>query len=598
MSTFVTSLCLALTLVAVAPAQDDAPPERNAELAQFLQVQHDFWLRRSPVTQSYRGLKTNYGKWDRVTDAWARIGRDAAEVQLMLLDRNFGETELSASDQLELDLWKASLEQRVVDYRWREHRFPVHHHRGLHTFVPQFLSSVHRIDDISDAEAYIERLGGVWPMFREQLVTLRDRQARGVLPLAAGFPKMIAACRNVLAGAPFDGSKTDSLLLADFRRKVAEIVISDKDRTRLLAAANDALLQSVLPAYRRMIDWLEAAQENATNHGIWNLTDGDEAYAAALAHHTTTNLSADEIHALGLEHVARIHDELDAIAERVGFTGTRAEFFEHLRTSDDFYLPDTDEGRAEYLARVHAVVDEMRAALPSLFITLPETPLVVKAVEAYREKAAGKAFYERGSPDGSRPGTYYANLSNMRDMPTYQLAALAYHEAIPGHHMQISIAQELDDVAEFRRHEIYTAYAEGWALYCEELPREIGMYDDPYDDAGRLAMELWRACRLVVDTGLHAKRWTREDAVEYLRVNTPNSLSDCERAIDRYLVMPGQATSYMVGKLKIVELRARAEEALGDAFDLREFHDVVLRNGSVPLSFLERIVNEWIASKG
>lgn len=590
-----TALLVALALAAPAPAlQDAAPPERDAMLSAFLEMQHDFWLNRSPVTQSYRGLDTNQDKWDRVSDEWAADGRDAARLQLLQLDRRFGEAELSGPDRLELDLWRHELERKIADFAWREYRFPVHHHRGLHTFVPQFLTNVHDVQDLADAEAYVERLGGVWGLFREQLVVLRERQAHGLLPLKAGFPKMIAACRNVISGAPFDDSGDDSVLRADLVAKLDALDVSDDDRARLLAAADDALLRSVLPAYRRMLDWLEAAMPDATNDGIWALPGGELAYDAALAHHTTTDMTPAEIHALGLAEVARLHDELDAVAERAGFVGTRQEFFEHLRTGPEFYLPDTDEGRAEYLRRARAVVDELRPLLPELFTTLPDAPLEVVPVEPFREASAGKAFYQRGTPDGSRPGRYYVNLSDMAAMPTYQLRALAYHEAIPGHHMQISIAQELDDVAEFRRYAGTTAYAEGWALYCEELPRELGLYDDPYDDAGRLAMELWRACRLVVDTGMHHFRWSREKAVAYLVVNTPNPRADCERAIDRYLVMPGQATAYTVGRRAIEDLRARAEETLGERFDLRTFHDVVLRHGSVPLSFLERIVDDWI----
>lgn len=588
-------LVAALTTPCSGRDDDAAPPARNELLGQYLQTQHDFWLNRSPVTQAYRGIPGAGARWDRVDERWLEQGRDAAALQLVQLERLFGQVELSDADRLDLDLWRHELEQRVADHEWRAFRHPIHQLGGLHTFIPQFLASVHDITTEDDAWDYVDRLRGVWPMFREQLNVLRARQELGILPIRSGFETMIDACENVLRGAPFDGSDDDSLLRADLVAKLEATDIAPEERARILAAADEALVDSVRPAYRRTIDWLEAAMPAATDDGIWSMPGGEEAYAAALAHHTTTDLTADEIHALGLEQVARLHADLDDVAMRLGFDGTRAEFFEHLRTSPELFLPDTDEGRAEYLRRTNAVVDEMRARLPDLFATLPKAGLEVLAVEPFREASAGKAFYERGAPDGSRPGRYYVNLSDMAAMPTYQLRALAYHEAIPGHHMQISIAQELEDVAEFRRYGSSTAYIEGWALYCEELPREIGLYADPYDDAGRLAMELWRACRLVVDTGLHAKRWSRERAVEYLVETTPNPRADCERAVDRYLVMPGQATSYMIGKLRLVALRARAEQALGERFDLRAFHDVVLRHGAVPLTFLERIVDDWIA---
>jgi uncharacterized protein (DUF885 family) len=281
--------------------------------------------------------------------------------------------------------------------------------------------------------------------------------------------------------------------------------------------------------------------------------------------------------------------------KKVGFEGTLKEFFDFTRTDPQFFKPNTPEGKAEYLAEATAVIDQMRADLPSVFRTFPKADMIVKAVEPFREKSAGKAFYSQPAPDGSRPGTYYANLYRMQDMPTYQMRALAFHEGIPGHHMQIAIAQELTGVPEFRKFGGYTAFVEGWGLYSEMLPKEMGYYEDPYDDFGRLAMEIWRAARLVVDTGIHDKHWTREQAIQYLMDNTPNPEGDCKKAIERYIVMPGQATAYKIGMNKIVELREKAKAELGDRFDIRDFHDVVLKDGAVPLDVLEESVDTWIA---
>jgi uncharacterized protein (DUF885 family) len=243
------------------------------------------------------------------------------------------------------------------------------------------------------------------------------------------------------------------------------------------------------------------------------------------------------------------------------------------------------------------MIDTMREALPNVFNTFPQADMVVKAVEPFREKAAGKAFYQRPAPDGSRPGVYYANLYRMQDMPLYQMEALAYHEGIPGHHMQLAISQELTGIPKFRKYGGFTAYTEGWGLYSKFLPKEMGFYEDPYSDFGRLAMELWRAARLVVDTGLHEKKWTREDAINYLLENTPNPEGDCRKAIERYIVMPGQATAYKIGMIKILELREDAKARLGDAFDIRDFHDVVLKDGPVPLQILEENVEVWITDQ-
>ncbi|HEX7028934.1 MAG TPA: DUF885 domain-containing protein, partial [Gammaproteobacteria bacterium] len=263
-------------------------------------------------------------------------------------------------------------------------------------------------------------------------------------------------------------------------------------------------------------------------------------------------------------------------------------------TDPRFYYPNTDAGRQVYLQETETIIDAMKQRLGQLFISLPEAELVVKRVEAFREESAGTAFYERPAPDGSRPGRYYVNLHDMGEMPIYQMEALAYHEGVPGHHMQIAIAQEVKDMPRFRRYGFYTAYVEGWGLYAELLPKEIGFYSDPYSDFGRLAMELWRACRLVVDTGIHSKRWSREQAIEYLMQNTPSPRPEVEDAVDRYSVLPSQATAYKIGMLKILELRARAIRELGDKFDIREFHDVVLRNGALPLNILESLIDEWL----
>ena len=331
-----------------------------------------------------------------------------------------------------------------------------------------------------------------------------------------------------------------------------------------------------------------------TQDGIWRFPQGAEYYRALLANYTTTDLTPDQIHQIGLDNVARIHDEMRAIMEQVGFEGSLQQFFEFTRTDERFYYDD----RETYLADAQAKLAAMEARLPEFFSTLPTDPLVIKPVEAFREKSAGKAFYQRPAPDGSRPGTYYVNLYNLDDMSKNELEALAYHEGLPGHHLQLSIQTQLGDVPPFRRFGGVTAYSEGWGLYSEELGKDMGFYTDPYSDFGRLGMELWRAARLVVDTGLHHKRWSREEAIQYLTDNTPNPDGDIRKAIERYAVYPGQATAYMIGKLKIMELRDRARTQLGDEFDIRAFHDVILTSGPVPLSIMEENVDAWIAAEG
>ena len=315
---------------------------------------------------------------------------------------------------------------------------------------------------------------------------------------------------------------------------------------------------------------------------------------------TTTELTAEEIHRTGLAEVARIHEEMREIMKAVKFEegeGNLQEFFHFMRTDRRFYYPETEEGKQAYLSGASAAIDSMNGRLGEMFLTTPKAELVVRAVEAFREKSAGKAFYRRPAMDGSRPGIYYANLRTMADMPTYQMDALAFHEGVPGHHLQIAIAQEAEDIPDFRRHTHYTAFTEGWGLYSELLPLEFGFYKDPYSNFGRLAMEIWRAARLVVDTGIHAKKWTRQQAIDYLIENTPNPEGDCVHAINRYIVMPSQATAYKIGMMKILELREWSKEQLGDQFNIREFHELVLIGGPMPLNLLQKQVQEWVDSK-
>jgi uncharacterized protein (DUF885 family) len=330
---------------------------------------------------------------------------------------------------------------------------------------------------------------------------------------------------------------------------------------------------------------------------VWKLPRGEAYYDARLKHYTTTDLTADEIHNIGLREVARIQTEMQAIMDRVEFDGTLKEFFTFLRTDPQFTYPNTDEGREAYMRDATAIIDDMKSRLDTLFITKPKADMVVKRVEPFREDTAFGAFYNSPALDGSRPGTYYVNLKDVAEQPKYLQQALAYHEGLPGHHMQIAIAQELEGLPKFRTLGGHTAYIEGWGLYAESVPAELGLYSDPYSDFGRLSMEIFRAARLVVDTGIHSKKWSREKAVQYYLDNIPNPEGDVRAEIDRYIVWPGQATAYMIGKLKIEELRAMAETELGETFNIAEFHDVILANGSVPLAVLEQLVQEWVEEK-
>jgi uncharacterized protein (DUF885 family) len=535
-----------------------------------------------------------------LSDEKAAADLKALQDQLATLHREFKLESLDAPTQLSYKLFELEVERAAEEFRFRNDVYPISQMRGVHAQIPTFLINVHKVDNEKDAQAYIARLNAIPKLFDQVIVNLRTCEGKGVVAPKFVFPLVLEACHKVIGGAPFDESGRDSPLLADFKKKVGALKEpNDAARSKLIDEAKGALSNSVKPAYEKLIAFLEDQSKRANdNAGVWKFPDGAEFYKMALRHTTTTNLSADEIHQLGLKEVARIHGEMEKIREKVGFKGNLSSFFKFMRDDPQFYLPDTDEGRAKYLAKAVQIVDEMKKRLDELFITKPKADIVVKAVEKFRESSAGAAFYQQPAPDGSRPGMFYVNLRDMRDQPVYQLEALAHHEGIPGHHMQIAIAQELTGIPKFRKLGArFTAYIEGWGLYSEQTPKEIGMYQDPYSDFGRLSLELLRAARLVVDTGMHAKKWTRDQAIDYLKQNTPNSEGECVDAINRYIVMPSQATAYKIGMLKILELREKAKHELGTKFDIRQFHDVVLTNGALPLDVLENLVNRWIKSK-
>ena len=551
---------------------------------------------RSPIYQTYMAIKKDYGKWDDISEARSAEDLELTKVNLEKL-KTLDFDKLDAQTKLSYQLLEQQLKDEIEDYKWRFHDYPVNQMFGLHSMVPSLLINQHSISEVSDAEAYISRLNGVRDLFAELEKALIKRADMGIAAPKFVYPYVISDSLNILNGAPFEG-EGDSTLLADFKRKVEKLEIEATQKQELIAQAEAALIASVKPAYLGLVDVLKDLEAKAdTKDGAWKFPDGEAIFNNALEGTTTTQMTADEIHKVGLAEVERIHGEMREIMNKVGFEGDLKAFFEFMRNDKQFYYPETEEGKQRYLDEAVALIDNMKSRLDELFIVKPKADMIVKAVEPFREKSAGKAFYQQPAPDGSRPGIYYANLYRKSDMPTYPKEALAYHEGIPGHHMQIAISQELEGIPMFRKFGRYTAYTEGWGLYSELIPKEIGLYEDPYSDFGRLAMELWRACRLVVDTGIHAKKWTREQGIDYYVANTPNPKPDAVKMVERHIVMPSQATAYKIGMIKIVELREMAKAKLGDKFSLPEFHDVVLKNGPVPLNVLEDLVNNWIASK-
>jgi len=569
----------------------------SKELNDYFEAEFQKEVKESPMMQAQLGLKSDYGKWDDFSSLKYAEDRDQAKARLDYLDNIDLET-LDKDTRLSYELFRRQVKNEIEDYKYRFYDYPVNQMHGYHAELPSFLINMHRIDSIADARAYISRLEGFEKAMDDIIEQLKLREQNGIIPPKFVFDRTLDASRNIIKGKPFTNSSEASTLIADFNSKIEKLDISEEQKTDLVNKAETALVDHVQPAYNDLIEFLENQQKRATDEaGVWKFPKGEEFYNNALQRVTTTNLTADEIHEIGLNEVARIHGEMEKIMEEVEFEGTLQDFFEFMKTDEQFYYEDSEEGKAAYLKDAKEVINSMKAKLPELFNTMPEADIVVKAVESFREKSAGKAFYQQPAIDGSRPGTYYANLYDMKAMPRYEMEALAFHEGIPGHHMQIAIAQELDSIPDFRKFSFETAYVEGWGLYSEYIPKEIGFYKDPYSDFGRLAMELWRSCRLVVDTGIHAKKWTRQEGIDYYKKNTPAAESACVKMVERHIVMPGQATAYKIGMNKILDLRAKAREQLGDKFDIREFHDVVLTDGALPLTVLESKVNDWVEEK-
>lgn len=585
-----------------ASAQPVREGELDRQLTVFLDDAFEQELAMDPERMTRLGRRNQY---DTLTDrseaaasqrlAWRR--RSVAEMK-----RRFDPTKLSENARTSFDMWALELDRAEEAYRWRGHGY-VFDRGGPHTGLPNFLINTHRVDSLADMQAYVARIAAIGPAMDVMLDRARRSAAMGVRMPRFAYDQSLEEIRRLTSGAPF-GSGLDSALLADAKAKAATLVKSGKiDRgqaERLTSAAAEAMTGRMKPAYDRVAAWLSLDREQtaAEPKGVGSLPDGAAYYNAMLRQQTTTGMTAEEIHELGLAEVKRIRGEMETLKARIGFEGTLEEFFVFMRTNDRFYVEDSEAGRARYLKLAEGYLAAMKARLPEMFGRLPKSDLVVKRVEAFREEPGGAAHYSSGAPDGSRPGVFYVHLSDTRATPIYEIEGTAYHEGWPGHHMQISLAQEMTGVPVFRTQYGYGAYIEGWGLYVELLAKEMGFYQDPYSDFGRLGREIWRAIRLVVDTGIHAKGWSEAQALAFYIANSPQPVGKIRSEIRRYFVSPGQATSYKVGMVRILALRQAARQALGARFDQRGFHDLVLSAGALPLPVLETRVRRWIAASG
>lgn len=504
---------------------------------------------------------------------------------------------LDSNGQLSYDVLDYFLSIQVEGDPYRNHDFPVNQLAGIQSNMPNFMAQTHQVNNRHDADAYIERLDKFQTKFEQVLEGLKLREAKGVIPPQFTVEEVLVQMDGFIAKPA-----KENMLYTSFKEKLDKLApdtLDQSSRDVLLARAESSIDKSVYPAYRLLIDYFKALQPKAQgNFGAWHLPDGDVYYAWCVRMHTTTDMTPEQVHSLGLGEVARISAEMDAILKDKGLVeGTIGARVQELAHQPDSTFPSTPDGKAAMLKQYQAILDEVNKGLGSAFDVRPKLGVEVKAVPEFAEKTAPGAYYEPGSFDGSRPGVFFANMRDTTETPKFAMRTLAYHEGIPGHHFQIAIAQELKGVPFFRRVLPFTAYAEGWALYAERLAWELGFQKDPLDNLGRLRDEMMRAVRLVVDSGIHYKHWTREQAITYMMDNTGMSETDVVAEIERYFVAPGQALAYKAGMLKILELREKAKQALGDKFTLSEFHDQMLTHGALPLALLERVVDDWIKQK-
>ncbi len=516
--------------------------------------------------------------------------RDAYEVLLSYGDEDLSEADLM-SKRIAADLLGAVVEGE----RFRFLTFPVNQLFGVQNGFPSFMESTHQVHSVGDADDYVSRLNAVGVKFDQVLEGLEKRDRMGIHPPQFLVTKVLDEMNLFVATPP-----EENILMVSLLEKMREAKLPEDEQERLALEAREAIIGTVYPAYGRLIAHFEALDPKVEgNYGAWSLPEGDAYYRLALKLFTTTDYTPEYIHRAGLKEVDRIQAEILQILRDEGWdvTGGFTSAINEMAENPRFYFSDSVEGREQILAEYEALIEEVSGKLEPWFATIPLAPIEVDRVPEFKEKTSPGAYYEIPAFDGSRPGVFFANLYDIKATPRYGMRTLTYHEAIPGHHFQLAIQQEQEDLPFFRRLIPFSAFSEGWALYAERVAWEMGLLEDPYDNIGRLQAELFRAVRLVVDTGIHKMRWTREEAIEYMLANTGMAESDVVAEIERYFVMPGQATSYKVGMMKIMELRERAENELGDRFDIREFHDVVLTGGSMPLYLLEERVLQYIESR-
>jgi uncharacterized protein (DUF885 family) len=555
------------------------------KLHDYLAAEWEYTLQRNPVFASILGDRRFNDRWEDASLAAFQAQHQHAQQALQRLQQ-INRAQLRPEDQLSYDLCKDKLEIAIEGFQFKDYLAPIDQRGGIQTLDD--LANQLRFSTVKDYEDWIARLRGL-PAYTDQTIEL----------LRAGIKERVLQPKIIMQRIPpqLDKQIVDDPKKSSFYKPLLKFPkdFSDADKQRLAAAGEQAIANGVVPAFRKLKQVFEAEYLPASfdQVGVWQQPNGDKAYAYYARLFTTTDLTPEQIHAIGLKEVARINAEMEKVMQETGFKGTREEFFNYLRTDPRFFYQTGDE----ILQGTRAMAKRIDPNLLKVFRTLPRTPYGVEPIPDAIAPDTTTAYYSGPAADGSRAGTYYVNLYKPESRPKWEMLALALHEAVPGHHLQIALSRELGDVPAFRKYSGYTAFTEGWGLYAESLGYDMGLYDDPYSRFGQLTYEMWRAVRLVVDTGMHYKHWTRQQAIDFFKENAPKAELDIVNEIDRYIAWPGQALAYKIGQLKIAELRNRAAQQLGAKFDLKEFHDVVLLQGAMPLSVLEQRVNGWISEK-
>jgi prolyl oligopeptidase len=571
-----------LMLVPLVRGQDPAAAQRFRAL---LDAEWEYTLRESPTFASHLGDKRYNDRWPDVSLAAIARRHEHQKEVLAKLDP-IDPDQLGPADRLNYLLFRKEIEQDLAQYPFRWFLVPLNQREGIQT--ENELADALIFAKVKDYEDWIARLRSL-PTYLEQTTELMRTGAKErVVQPKVVMRRVPEQIRKQIVDEP-----TASVFYKPLRKFPADIPAAEQER--LQKAAATAIRDHVVPAYRRFARFFEEEYLPACfdEVGAWQLPRGAEFYALRARHYTTTGLTPDEIHQIGLAEVARIRQEMEKVVQRVGFQGSFQEFLAHLRTDKKFYYDTPEELLAAYLALCKRIDPQ----LTKLFKTLPRIPYGIEPIPQHIAPDTTTAYYRQPSADGLRPGTYFVNLYRPETRPKYEMEALSLHESVPGHHLQLALQAELGELPPFRRYGGFTAFIEGWGLYSESLGDQLGCYEDPYSKFGQLTYEMWRAVRLVVDTGMHAKRWTREQAIAFFKENTAKTELDIVNEVDRYISWPGQALAYKIGELKIKELREKAKTRLGERFDIREFHDVLLRQGAVPLDVLEQLVEEWLAGK-